>query len=725
VVALVAVGTAVVQRNHAAEQADRARAAGTDADVSRLVAQSEVLRTENPTVSTLLAVEAHGMRPDAETGGALLSAVVADPRHRRTLPTGSADNLWAMPTNGRVLVQHRGRLSVWDADSGRRVVRIPVARIETAAVRADGLIAAVGTDGRVDFFHPNGRPAGRGLATRHHGEYASAAFDGTGTRLVVGFGSWSDPRPVAASSAVTLVDVDTREVGPPVAGRIAGAMAVAFAPDGRTFAVGGADDRVVFRDAATGAETGPPIVVASPVDVIAFDPTRGRIAIGTAMTGVEVADVTTAARVPGLPDISNVAVPAYSPDGRFLAIGGSGPIRVFDAATLTELPSRASTHLGPGEPNGEPIVAPAATALARFLPDDRLVAGGVGAPVTVWDLRGTTVLDRVVPGARNYVFPMAGGRRIAAPDLYDSVTLHRAGSLATVGAPLSPGPGADVPVTEPATFAASYWDGSRIAVVNRSGVLQEYDAADHTPIGTTIRTGVTPIYAVYSRDMQHIAIGGRQGEVRVVDLRDHRVRALPGPTTNLVLGLEFGPHGDLFASDGGHVVRYDRATTSHPRLHDLSDAVTPNGYGMDLSPDGRLLAVSQGGSVAFFDALTLRPSGAPVPVSSNQIGWIAFDRTGRRLVTGDVANASRLVDVIGRRPIGPALGDDVAKTGSVFSHDGRTLGTWTFAGGALMSLDPAVWTRDACALAGRNLSPTEWAKYRPGTARHRTCPQYP
>ena len=72
-----------------------------------------------------------------------------------------------------------------------------------------------------------------------------------------------------------------------------------------------------------------------------------------------------------------------------------------------------------------------------------------------------------------------------------------------------------------------------------------------------------------------------------------------------------------------------------------------------------------------------------------------------------------------------SLGAAVAKGGSVFSHDGRTLGTWNVSGGALMSVDPAVWQRDACAFAGRNLTPAEWSKYRPGTARQRTCPQYP
>jgi hypothetical protein len=37
-----------------------------------------------------------------------------------------------------------------------------------------------------------------------------------------------------------------------------------------------------------------------------------------------------------------------------------------------------------------------------------------------------------------------------------------------------------------------------------------------------------------------------------------------------------------------------------------------------------------------------------------------------------------------------------------------------------------VWRREACAIAGRNLTADEWAKYLPGLGpRLRTCPQFP
>ena len=46
-------------------------------------------------------------------------------------------------------------------------------------------------------------------------------------------------------------------------------------------------------------------------------------------------------------------------------------------------------------------------------------------------------------------------------------------------------------------------------------------------------------------------------------------------------------------------------------------------------------------------------------------------------------------------------------------------------GGALMSVDPMVWRQQACALAGRNLTRAEWARYLPGEPPRPTCPQFP
>jgi hypothetical protein len=47
--------------------------------------------------------------------------------------------------------------------------------------------------------------------------------------------------------------------------------------------------------------------------------------------------------------------------------------------------------------------------------------------------------------------------------------------------------------------------------------------------------------------------------------------------TNYVLGLEFGPHDLLAASDAGHVILYSRLHATRPRVRDISRATSPSG----------------------------------------------------------------------------------------------------------------------------------------------------
>ena len=732
VIALLAGTLAFVQRGRADQEAHSARDASQTANVSRLVAQSGALRSESYQVSTLLAVEANRIQDDAQTQGAVFSAAVAEPRRVRTLPTGTSEGVWPMPGSSTVLVLSRERLGIWDEQTGRRVVRLPISSVQGAAVRrTDGLIAAARRDGTVTFFTSAGRAAGRTIHSRLHGLLATLAFSPDGRSLAVAYGDWSDARVGDASRTVRLYTVADQTPGPPVAGPVADVISVAFSPDGAELALGTADDHVEFRDVRSGGVTRAPIFAGAPAGApvlgLAFDPVRDRIAIGTTVPGVDVVDLGTGAVVKQLVDAPSVDSPTYDASGDRLAVAGNGPVRLYDAETLAPMPNQPVGFYGLTVPSGEPLDVQNSQTRLAFLANGRMVVGGLSGPATVWDLDAVTSLARVIPGTSNYAFPMAGGKLVAVPDLADSVRLYDRRTFQPVDPPLTPGQGKKLPLPFPATFAASYYDGSRIAVVNRSGVLQLFDVATRRKIGAPIDLQIAPVYAVFSRDMHEIAVSGRTGEVRVVDLPTHVVHSLPSAMNNLVFGLEFGPHGRLAASDRGHVVLFSKIRSDHPETRDITRETAPIGFGMDLSPDGRVLAVSAaGGKVGFYDARTLRREGPLVPASGNVITWIAFDRSGTKVVTGDIAGLARLIDVPSHQAIGPVLGSNVAGTGSVFSHDGRTLGTFTFAGAELLSIDPAVWRREACRIASRNLTADEWAKYLPNEGPRRpTCPQYP
>ena len=384
-------------------------------------------------------------------------------------------------------------------------------------------------------------------------------------------------------------------------------------------------------------------------------------------------------------------------------------------------------------PSEAPVDAQTGNAQPTFV-GGRLAVGGTSGPVTVWEKNGVSPLVRLVPGANSYVFPMAGGQVVAAPDWADSVTLYDAHSLEPIGPPLSPGPGHTVDFLLPATFAASYYDGSKIAVVNRSGLLQMYEVPSGNKLGDAIDLDMESSYAVFSRDMKTIAVGGRHGEIALVDVATHKSHKIQKVMNNYVLALEFGPSGELLAGDQGHLVKFTDLDQPEPTVTDLSNVlVKPGDLGADLSPDGNTIAVSQANAVAFYDAHSFEPIGPPIPVSQAATTWIAYSPDGR-MVVADSGLEARLIDVAHHQPLGPAM-EAALLSGAVFGEHGTVLGTSLPTldpnrpldeRGAVMVIDPPIWRDEACTLAGRNLTEEEWERYLPNEGpRQATCPQFP
>ncbi len=415
VVALIAGAVAFIQRGRADNEAAAARRSSRTADVSRLVAQSGALRSENVHVGALLALEANRLHNDAETQGALFSTVVADPRRMRTIPTGTSEGIWAIPGASTVLVLSHGELRTWDVRTGRRLLRLPIRGVQTAAVRNDGMIAAVRADGTVAFFAANGTASGATIRSHLHGVVANAAFSPDGHTIAVAFGDWAHPGRVDPGNTVRLYDVASRTSGSAISGPLSDVSAIAFSPDGRRLALGDANDEVAFRDVASGRVTRSPITAGAPVIGIAFDPRRDRLAIGSVEPTVTVRELSTGALIANLVDAPGVDQPVYDPSGRLLLVAGNGPVRVYDADTLTPMQNRAAPGFAPAIPAGEPLDVQNAQARVVFTTGGQMVVGGPSGPATVWDAEGISVLDRVLPGALSYVFPMVGGSSLQLP----------------------------------------------------------------------------------------------------------------------------------------------------------------------------------------------------------------------------------------------------------------------------------------------------------------------
>jgi WD40 repeat protein len=113
-----------------------------------------------------------------------------------------------------------------------------------------------------------------------------------------------------------------------------------------------------------------------------------------------------------------------------------------------------------------------------------------------------------------------------------------------------------------------------------------------------------------------------------------------------------------------------------PEPTDLTHAV--------LSPDGTLIAAlnQNSGTIALFEAETLRPLGRPIPIRLTNFGALAFTADGGLMVNG---------------PYGMSR----------------------------IELDPDVWEATACRAAGRNLTEAEWSGRFGDEPYRATCPGLP
>ncbi len=186
-----------------------------------------------------------------------------------------------------------------------------------------------------------------------------------------------------------------------------------------------------------------------------------------------------------------------------------------------------------------------------------------------------------------------------------------------------------------------------------------------------------------------------------------------------------------------------------------------------LSPDGRTLALAVAGGVQLVDLGTKEVS---MRLNDNEpVLASAFSPDGRTLATGNAAGVVRLWHVRGGdQPSAALLGHVNPVTSLTFSPDGRTLATggadatvrlWDLASNRAISVSPTgerrtvtalafaldartlagaddggrvrLWDVEppadlvggACALARRDLTPVEWAKYVPAEVeRRKACP---
>ena len=94
---------------------------------------------------------------------------------------------------------------------------------------------------------------------------------------------------------------------------------------------------------------------------------------------------------------------------------------------------------------------------------------------------------------------------------------------------------------------------------------------------------------------------------------------------------------------------------------------------------------------------------------------LAWTPSGKTVISSGSDGTVRLIDVPTKTVEGILPGFDNDWVDAASSLDGsRVYATYGNGRAFDWAIDPAVWARDACAIAGRTLTQAEWSQYLPG-----------
>jgi len=453
----------------------------------------------------------------------------------------------------------------------------------------------------------------------------------------------------------------------------AGGLASALSPDRRTLALGSDDGTVRLLDLRSGDVRG----------------LRGR-------------------------HTANVVKLAFAPDARTLvSSGGDGDVIAWDLARRA-IRERFSGH--EGQVYGLAIS-----------PDGRTVySGAVDKRAIVWDLAGDRRLVEPFTAGRGLVFPTdlppglalsPDGRTLAFGHSDGTAILIDAGTLLQR---------ARFRVLDGFVGALRYSpDGRLLAAAGEEGELTLWDARTLRPAGELRGLhGFLSQSIAFSPDGRLLASAWQtmfRSNVRVWDVR---TRA-PTPVrfgSDLVASIAFSPDGRLLATaaffDGVQIrdARTGRRVATLP--------VDEGARSLAFSPDGSVIAVGRlDGGGRLWSTATWKPVGRPLEGHTGRILSFEFSPDGRTFATASSDGTVLLYETATQKPIGsPLIVDRNVYVATALSPDGAHLFAVSLDGrGVRFDLSPEAWKRQACAVAGRELTPGEGADALPDRPYRAVC----
>ena len=728
--AAVVAGVIAISERQGARDAARAEAA------QRLGAQA--LTEDRLDHAALLAGTGAALDDSLATRSSLLSTLVRNPAALGVLRT-DGDELYrlAVSPDGRTVAlgDYDGTVILFDAETRERL----------AEYQAPGFVTDLAFDPDGDSLAMVSRDeaggASAGLTLRLHLLDPSTARPRRSIRLARRDAASGDPFPILSyapdgrSLVVGYLDGSLRGTplvlrrlnarsGEPLGGAVRAAPSSGSywsellpTPDGRllhssldeTYAIDAETLRVVRRYPVGGSSLG-------------LSPNGATLAVGGEDGRVRLLDLASG-RIQRLRGGHGVTVQdgAFA-DDRVLATGSSdGQVNIWDVQKGRVIESTKAHSEGISDvvvgPDGRTLYTASfdSTAIIWDLAGDRRLGRPftAGYRVRIGDVYPPGVA--ISPDGRTLGVALLNGR----VRLIDAETLRRTGSFQAF-------PRFQNKIT-PAVAIEYTPDGGGLAVAGGRGFVGVWDAASGRRAGPLLYDpgrgpcAGLPTFECFEELVQAMAVS-RQGLVAAASLggttriweqaTGERI-GRPFQLSDFVVAMAFSPDGSQLASATGYNSREPAVDVRDPgngeRLARLSTVNQVRAVA--FSPDGRLLAGGHvDGGVLLWETDGWRQVGA-LELSSAPVLGFSFSPDGRTLATSHDDGTVVLWDVESRQPLGSPL-PGPARGGWVtprFTPDASHLFAVYTSGAAIRwEVDPAAWRRQACVLAGGDLTPEQW-----------------